>query len=348
MSSDPLTIQTSTAPPPPPSSNPDGQPQTPTADQPTSRPSSPIRPPISPITPRATFAELARYTANRSRASAPPPPAPPPPPSFSHPAAFSSTTTTTSSSAPPLAPPSSRHPPPPPATSFIPQPPPVPFDAEDDNVDALAVKAAISILQVQRERSRQDVRTWEVLRKEAGRDPVGFWEALREGRLRRGRPGGDAGFLGPTLAGMEGDGDGGDGGGEGEEDEEDEDEDEGTDVDKMREGGDEVAEGREGGGRKGDGDGRFPKLPEMQNIFRCPPVNWAKYHVVGESLDKLHEEQMKRPSEGEPTFDPGAGQGSGGIVRGQVDHLGRAPESVVAKPYSMFDDGNLKGSGKGG
>ncbi|KAL9067567.1 MAG: hypothetical protein Q9157_006771, partial [Trypethelium eluteriae] len=123
------------------------------------------------------------------------------------------------------------------------------------------------------------------------------------------------------------------------------------DDDEDAEDEDETGEGGNGAGeagKKGDDEGRFPKLPGMQNIFRCPPVNWAKYHVVGESLDKLHEEQMKRPNEGEPTFDPGVAQGSGSIVKGQVDHLGRAPESVVAKPYSMFDDGNLKGSGKGG
>jgi hypothetical protein len=67
-------------------------------------------------------------------------------------------------------------------------------------------------------------------------------------------------------------------------------------------------EEEEGGGEKmlgleENGKGReakWGKLPKPQNIVRCPPINWTQYAVVGESLDKLHKDQLARPSEGMP------------------------------------------------
>jgi hypothetical protein len=38
----------------------------------------------------------------------------------------------------------------------------------------------------------------------------------------------------------------------------------------------------------------------QQNVVRCPPINWNQYAVVGESLDKIHKDQLERPSEGVP------------------------------------------------
>lgn len=46
-------------------------------------------------------------------------------------------------------------------------------------------------------------------------------------------------------------------------------------------------------------------------MVRCPPIEWAKYHVVGEALDKLHMEQQD------------GAQGT---------------ESVIAGPYNPFVD----------
>ncbi|KAK3693840.1 hypothetical protein B0T22DRAFT_53127 [Podospora appendiculata] len=43
------------------------------------------------------------------------------------------------------------------------------------------------------------------------------------------------------------------------------------------------------------------KLPKPQTVVRCPPVNWAQYGVIGESLDKLHAEQIAAPTPGAPT-----------------------------------------------
>ncbi|KAL4964585.1 uncharacterized protein BDV14DRAFT_174371 [Aspergillus stella-maris] len=62
-------------------------------------------------------------------------------------------------------------------------------------------------------------------------------------------------------------------------------------------------------------------LPAAQNVVRMPPVNWAKYQVVGGSLDKMHEEQLRRPSTGEPRRDEGL-----------------APEYMLASPYRPLVD----------
>lgn len=68
---------------------------------------------------------------------------------------------------------------------------------------------------------------------------------------------------------------------------------------------------------------KFGTVPGPQNIVRSPPINWAKYHIVGESLDKLHEEQRARPNPGQPRRD---------------DDPLRAPKHVIAKPYSPWAD----------
>ena len=69
---------------------------------------------------------------------------------------------------------------------------------------------------------------------------------------------------------------------------------------------------------------KFAPIPQPQNIVRCPPVNWAKYHLVGESLDKMHNEQKRYPGANEP---PRTHQGT------------KAPPHAVAAPYSPFLDG---------
>jgi hypothetical protein len=66
----------------------------------------------------------------------------------------------------------------------------------------------------------------------------------------------------------------------------------------------------------------FGQFPNPQNVVRCPPINWAKYHVVGESLDKLHEEQRQRPEPGNP----------------RRDEYDRPLEHVIAAPYRPFVD----------
>lgn len=39
----------------------------------------------------------------------------------------------------------------------------------------------------------------------------------------------------------------------------------------------------------------YKDLPKPQEIFRCPPIEWEKYRVLGAPLDKLVDEQQRRP-----------------------------------------------------
>ncbi|KAB2577877.1 hypothetical protein DIS24_g2905 [Lasiodiplodia hormozganensis] len=172
---------------------------------------------------------------------------------------------------------------PPPAVEFIAQPPSKPF-SESENTDAIALRSAIALLQIQRDKSKRDIQTLEKIKNAAVAEPEAFVEELKSGRLRPKHAKND--LLGPTLNGS-------------------------LDSDSD----DEARSPR----TAAPPPPRFGPVPEPQNVFRCPPINWAKYHVVGESLDKLHAEQQKRPSSGAP---------------GQA----RAPVHVMAAPYSPFTD----------
>lgn len=75
------------------------------------------------------------------------------------------------------------------------------------------------------------------------------------------------------------------------------------------------------------GEGQvFGEIPSAQNVVRMPHVNWTKYHIVGESLDKLHKEQRARPVAGQPLRDE------------DMRPRERAPESVIAAPYDPWKD----------
>jgi len=73
-------------------------------------------------------------------------------------------------------------------------------------------------------------------------------------------------------------------------------------------------------------------LPAAQNVYRCPPINWSQYAVTGESLDKLHNEQVVRPSQGTPaTVTPDG--------RYDFKGAGKQEEVVgVAAPYNPLRD----------
>ena len=77
------------------------------------------------------------------------------------------------------------------------------------------------------------------------------------------------------------------------------------------------------------------EIPGSQNVVRAPPINWAQYHIVGESLDKLHEEQRRRPVGGEPV----------GEEELRPKERDRAPEHVIARPYDPFVDKLPSGGG---
>ncbi|KAJ4417763.1 hypothetical protein N0V85_001697 [Neurospora sp. IMI 360204] len=234
----------------------------------------------------------------------------------------------------------------------IPPPPPQPI-AFDDNPDVLALKSAITILQLQRQRATADIQALNRAKVAALSDPGAFVADLAAGRI-----------------GMDGDplvnGPGADGSNDDDEDDEDGDEDQDQDEDmKSEEDGDDGEDDDEedeaeaasssSESRHDDQDGDIPMsgagagagsspstpnsnnnnnnnshnrrkiptrkkdrvskttkqppqdlsktwrtLPKPQTVVRCPPINWAQYAVVGESLDKLHREQITAPTLGVP------------------------------------------------
>ncbi|KZM26270.1 uncharacterized protein EKO05_0002185 [Ascochyta rabiei] len=230
------------------------------------------RPPVSPITPTATAAQLAPIERSESRPrNAPPPPSAP-----------------ASAPAP---------------TAFRQQPPSVPI-SESENPDAIALRSAISLLQLQREKSKRDLKALEELKHAAVQDPHGFMLSLQQQKAQAARAHSDV--LTPTLAGLA------------DVAESDSDNDDDT-----------TAGQQSGAGRKDSANvdsrvaPKFPAVPQPQNVVRCPPIEWAKYHIVGEPLNKMHEEQKKWPGSSEPPK----------LANGH-----RAPPHSVAAPYSPFKD----------
>ncbi|KAE8384074.1 hypothetical protein ETB97_004195 [Aspergillus alliaceus] len=167
---------------------------------------------------------------------------------------------------------------------FAPEPAAVPI-SESENPDAIALRSTISILQLQKQQSLRDIRTLERLKKAAAADPEGFAHELAAGNLTAKDPGGFVNFT-----------------------HEDEDEDEG--------------DGEREDLRGGTGPG-LGKIPTPQNVVRMPPINWNKYQVVGDPLDKMHEDQRRRPSPGE--------------LRREEPTL-RPQEHVLASPYRPLVD----------
>lgn len=250
---------------------------------------SPTGPPISPITPTLAPAQL------------------PPPPGHTEPVAHS-------------APPPSFAQDRPTFTHKQPDqigmpPPPVPSQpiSLDENPDVLAIKSAISILQMQRARATRDIQTISRARDAALADPEGFIADLTGGRIA--------------------------------EDAAPEDEDE-EDSDSGEEG---VKQETDHGIHKRTEPSSPPawrNLPKPQNVVRCPPINWSQYGVVGESLDKLHAEQVRAPTQGTPaTLTPGVG---GGLTYEFKGGDGKQERLVgVAAPYDPLRDKVTK-KGRGG
>ncbi|PQE03135.1 Cysteine and histidine-rich domain-containing 1 protein [Rutstroemia sp. NJR-2017a BBW] len=140
----------------------------------------------------------------------------------------------------------------------------------DENPDVLAMRSTISILQLQARKAERDMRALQRIKERALGDPEGFVRSLRGGEVR-----------------SEGMGVGEERGVESSSEEEDE------EGDEMRGNGNDAMEDVKT-------EEKWEEIPKPQNIVRCPPINWAKYGVVGESLDKMHEDQVRRPSEGFP------------------------------------------------
>lgn len=228
------------------------------------RPGTPPRPPYSPVTP--VFAPLDPVASKDATAI-------PPPLSLSP------------TSRDPAAGPTYQPPRPPAAPAvFKPEPPPVPI-SESENPDAIALRSAISILQMQKQQSLRDIQTLDRMKEAAAADPEGFARELAAGRLRTDDRGAVIQFS----------------------------EDDAMDTDGQAKEGAKQAQGDTSTTSK------FGRIPPPQNVVRMPPINWAKYQVIGEPLDRMHEEQLRRPHAGEPRRDP-------------------APEHVLAAPYRPLVD----------
>lgn len=272
---------------------------------------SPSRPPISPITPSATLAKLA---------SAPAPIHPPLSPQFDGVQELSS-----------------QNPPPKDAAarqqegethdqhsadadpnrgiSTIPAPQPVEFD-EEENTDVAAVRAALAILHHQKQKSERDIKTLQTLKRSLRQDPARFTEELVAGRLREERMPDD-----PLHA---------------------------TFPRNVYEEADEDDMDHEVSAESRHDTSSYPKIPSKQNVVRCPPVNWNKYHIVGKPLDLMHEEQRKRPSEGQPSSGPILQAGNPFHTPSSAASGPPAPLHHIYKPYDPFSDSVQSGSQRDG
>ncbi|VBB72871.1 Putative protein of unknown function [Podospora comata] len=221
----------------------------------TPRAPSPTRPPISPITPKLdpTKPTLPPHLPKET-------PIPPPTiPDFSL-------------SRPPLS-----HTSQPQAQTAIPPPQPVPLDF-DSNPDVLALKSAISILQLQRQRAQADIQSLHKAKLSALSDPASFVADLTTGKVGQK----EEGLFGGSPPS----------------DSDSDDSDEDT---------------KKQDGEEKEKEPAWRKLPKPQTVVRCPPINWNQYAIVGESLDKLHAEQLKAPTPGVPVvMTGGSNQGTAG------------------------------------
>ena len=269
------------------------------ASYPLQGPTSPVAPEYSPITPRAQPALPATYPpANQSAAET----------------IFSAETNgqavqTPSSIAP--------------TADYIPRPPPQPFSGEDAT-DAIALRAAISSLQFQKKKAQDDIRTLEKIRKQALDDPAAFKSELAAGRLNEQKP--KVANLQAILDQAESDDDDdeivlGTSDGSGRDAER-------QDSPQPRARAAEVPDSQASRPTTSssaqqsppkDKSAPFERIPGPQNVVRMPHVNWEKYHITGEPLDSMHEQQRRWP---------------GNFAYGQD----RGREQVVAAPYSPWLD----------
>lgn len=161
----------------------------------------------------------------------------------------------------------------------------------NENVDVIALESAILLLQRQKQKAEEDIRQLQRIKQEATSKPAEFVQDLASGKVGQGPP--------PVAPGGEDDDDS----------EEDDSEDEDEESDEGRDGGQASSSGLGPSPMKATGKGKaaapqpppsWTTLPTPQDVVRMPAINWSKYAVVGESLDKLHREQVARPTLGTP------------------------------------------------
>ncbi|KAK4128394.1 hypothetical protein N657DRAFT_638863 [Parathielavia appendiculata] len=315
---------------------------------PTSRASSPPRPPVSPITPMLAAAQLPGASPAGNTTHNAPDDFALGRPVFTH---------TSQTDQVGIAPPPAQ---------------PIDFDS---NPDVLALKSAISILQLQRARATADLQSLRRAKEAALANPEAFAADLAAGNVRvegdplfspRTRAGGVTGdhFASDSSSTTTSDDDD-DGEAEAEEPETEAPTDNSTtraEQSPEHRAPKQKPKPKPKHRQKGKHTSSPPAppwqtLPKPQSIVRCPPINWAQYGVVGESLDKLHSEQLAAPIPGTPmilgpggTYDPSAtGAAGGGGGRGGGAQVGEQPRRLVgiAAPYNPLRD-KVEKKGKGG
>lgn len=198
-----------------------------------------------------------------------------------------------------------------PETEYIPEPPSQPFSSED-SADAIALRAAISALQFQKQKAQGDLQSLEALKSQALQEPERFRRELVAGNLKEQRHG-----FGAIRDVLEAPGE------EGDDDDEvvlgAEEERELPASRTVIQPGSQSSPHNSAPTRPSETQAPFPRIPGPQDVVRMPPVNWDKYNIVGEPLDALHEQQRRWP----------------GSVPGQEN---RGREHSVLAPYSPFYD----------
>lgn len=173
---------------------------------------------------------------------------------------------------------------------------------------------------MQKARSTHDIQTLDQLKELNRKDPVEFLRQLTAGKLKP--EAGVEGVLGATIS---------------------------PELIKMLSAVDliatEQAKQASADGEKMQLDGEneegteYPRFPAPQQIIRTPAINWSKYGILGDSLDKMHEEQRTYPSLGEPerlaTRDS---QPATPIVEQHQYTEDKAEKYVMAAPYDPLKD----------
>lgn len=179
------------------------------------------------------------------------------------------------------------------------------------NSDAIALRAAMSILKMQRRQAEQDIVTLSKQRDAALQDPRAFAEALRRDEVKMRDTAGTGG-----LGGFD----------DIEDDEDAQDND--TEVDD-----DEMSTSPTSPITPSTPLHSFGPIPTPQNVVRTPKINWSKYHVMSKPLENMHKFETQNPTEGTPRTDQDLKQ-----EISRMQGLGRQGEAVLAAPYDPWKD----------
>ncbi|KAJ1331499.1 ZZ-type zinc finger-containing protein 3 [Microdochium nivale] len=229
-----------------------------------------------------------------------------------------------------------------------PRPEPIDFAS---NPDVLALQSAISILQMQKRRAAADMVTLSKAKGAALANPTAFLADLSSHKIR---------YEGDGLF---------DSGGQGSDSDDTDSEDDGEGVamdeakasntasatpkpQKQSRSRNSASDSNTGELQSGkQAQQPWERLPKPQSVVRMPAINWAQYAIVGESLDRIHQEQVNAPAQGSPvvmqtngTFDfnfnstaPSAGAGNGNTSPTSI--FNRQEKLVgIAAPYNPGKD----------